>query len=159
MNPKSINKILDFSSKGLVSRSSNPVWKAIAKRQVSSHIQTSIGLTGRKALYALCNGFGTLENVNDLLLIAYAGLILAEQGFGNEYLGDVNAALNSIVECRKIGASSGRYEIEALNIFAIADLLELHEQQMKLTTEGDLSSAMIEASKRALLVFGSGRID
>ena len=87
-------------TRNMIMLTGNPIWRAFAKRDpVSVKTQTSIGLAARKALYALTNGDGAFEHFKELLVTAYAGIHLAELGYGLDLLGDFNAALADILEC------------------------------------------------------------
>jgi len=67
---------------------------------VTEQSKISIGLAGRKALYALTNDDGPFEHCKELMVTAYAGIYLAEQGYGSDVMEDFCAALAAIKSCR-----------------------------------------------------------
>ncbi|WP_342618390.1 hypothetical protein [Rhodoferax sp. GW822-FHT02A01] len=147
-NKKSYSKS-NRDTRNMVMLTANPVWRAFAKRPVSQTTQTSIGLAGRMALYALTSGDGQFEHFRELVVTAHAGIVLAEQGYGNEMLSYFNQALDTILECRVRALNGGRYSLSEQESQTVNTLLELHEQQVQLSEKAELASAIVEAYRRA----------
>jgi hypothetical protein len=129
--------------------SGNPVWRAFAKEPISQETQTSIGLAGRKSLYALANEAGEFEHCKELMVTAYAGICLAEQGYGADLLSDFDDALAVIRDCRNRARRGGVYSLDEIEACKVDVLLDLHEQQLGLVEQADLAAAIIESYKRA----------
>ena len=129
--------------------SGNPIWRALAKEPISQKTQISIGLAGRKALYALSNGAGEFEHCKELMVTAYAGIYLAEQGYGEELLDDFFAALAVVSDCRNRARSGGPYSLDENDVRKVDVLLDLHEQQLGLAEKADLAAAIVESYRRA----------
>jgi len=124
----------------------NPIWKAFAKRDpVSTKTQTSIGLAARKALYALTNGDGRFEHFKELLVTAYAGIHLAELGYGQDFLGDFNAALVDILGCHARAEVGHGYSLSVNEAHRVDELLAMHEQQVQLADRAELAAAIVES--------------
>ncbi|WP_342616794.1 hypothetical protein [Rhodoferax sp. GW822-FHT02A01] len=140
---------LNRDTLNMVMLTANPVWRAFAKKPVSQTTRTSIGLAGRMALYALTNGGGQFEHFRELVVTAYASIVLAEQGYGNEMLGDFNQALDTILECRVRVLNGGCYSLSEQEGHMVNTLLELHEEQVQLAEEAELASAIVEGYRRA----------
>ena len=133
----------------MVMLTGNPVWRAFAKKPVSTDTQTTIGLAGRKALYALTNGSGEFEHFNELVVTAYTAIILAEDGYGADLLREFHAALVTILECRVRSLNGACYSLDEQESRGVNELLELHEQQVQLAGKAELAAAIIEGYRRA----------
>jgi len=126
----------------------NPVWKAFAKRDpISTDSQTSIGLASRKALYALTNGDGDFPHLKELLVSTYAGVYLAEQGYGQEFLEDFHRVLVELRQCLLRVMSEQGYSISPAEAKHVSVMLDLHEQQLGLADRAVLAEAIVESYK------------
>jgi hypothetical protein len=136
-------------TRDLLALSGNPVWRAFAHAPVSEQTQTSIGLSGRKALYALTQGQGEFLHCRELIVTAHAAIHLAEEGYGGDLMDDFNAALAVALDCRSRGSIGDGYWLEEEEVSKLVVLLDLHEQQLALAEKADLAAAIIESYKRA----------
>lgn len=146
---KKKRSINNRETRDLLALSGNPVWRAFAHAPVSQKTQTSIGLSGRKALYSLTHSQGEFLHCRELTVTAHAAIHLAEQGYGEDLLEDFNSALAVTKECRSRGIGGDGYWLSDLEAGKIAVLLDLHEQQLGLAEKADLAAAIIESYKRA----------
>lgn len=140
---------LDRNTRKMVMLADNQVWQAFAKKPVPQKTQTTLALASRKALYALTNGGGELEQVNELIVSAYAGIILAEQGYGEDLLSDFNSALKTLLACRDRAEIDALYSITEEEGHLVGDLLALHEQQVQLAGKAELAAALVDGYSRA----------
>jgi hypothetical protein len=145
--PKSAK--LGRNTRSMTMLAGNPVWRAFAKKPISTDIQTSIGLATRKALYALSNGVGQFEHFNELVVTAHTAIILSETGYGADLLREFNAALVTILECRVRALKGECYSLDEKESRVVNELLELHEQQVQLAVQGELAAAIIAGYRRA----------
>jgi len=127
----------------------NPVWRAFAKKPVSEETQVTIGLAGRKALYALTNGLGKFEDFNELVVTGYAAISLAESGYGTDLLSDFNAATEAVLSCRIRALTEESYFLDEQEAQLVNILLDLHEQQVQLACKSELAAAIVDGYKRA----------
>lgn len=145
--PKAARKSRD--TRNMLMLSGNPIWKAFAKKDpVSEKTQTSIGLAGRKALYALANGEGRFEHFKELIVTAYAGIHLAEKGYGEDLMSDFHAALKVTLECHKRAIDGQGYTLNEKEARLVDDLLGLHEQQVQMADRAELASAIVESYRQ-----------
>jgi hypothetical protein len=135
-------------ARNMLMLSGNPIWRAFAKEPISQKTQTSIGLAGRKSLYALSNGAGEFEHCKELMVTAYAGIFLAEQGYGEDLLDDFYGALAAVHECRNRARSGGAFSLDESDARKVDVLLDLHEQQLGLAEKADLAAAIVESYRR-----------
>lgn len=140
---------LDRRTRGMLNLTANPVWRAFANRPVTQSTQATIGLAGRKALYALSNGHGRFEDFNELAVTAHSALVLAEAGLGADLMGDFTHALETILMCRLRALQGEDYSLHETDSQVVVGLLELHEQQVQIADKAQLAAAIVEGYKRA----------
>lgn len=127
----------------------NPIWRALAKNApVSTHSQISIGLASRKALYALTNDDGEFEHLKELMISANAGIYLAAQGYGIEFMEDFNAALQDLYACFTRVKDGQKYFLVPLEAQRVSELLGLHEQQLELADRAVLAQAIMQSYRQ-----------
>ena len=140
---------LSPSTRDMVLLAGNPIWRAFAKNPVSEETLVTIGLAGRKALYALTNGLGRFEDFNELVVTGYTAISLAESGYGADLLSDFNEATEAVLNCRIRALNEGSYFLDEKEAQLVNVLLDLHEQQVQLAGKAELASAIVEGYKRA----------
>ena len=106
----------------------------------------------RKALYALTNGDGAFEHFKELLVTAYAGIHLAELGYGLDLLGDFNAALADILECYGRAIDGHGYSLSENEAHRVDELLVLHELQVQMADRAELAAAIVESYRQVATV-------
>jgi hypothetical protein len=138
--------------RNMVMLTSNPIWRVFAKKDpVSPADQTSIGLSARQALYALTNADGRFEHFKELLVTAYAGTYLAEQGYGADVLGDFHGALEVLLGCHARAKSGLGYALCDDEAHRVDALLGLHEQQVQIADKAQLAATILESYRRMAL--------
>jgi hypothetical protein len=142
-------RVFNRETKDMLVLSGNPIWRAFARAPVSQQTQTSIGLSGRKSLYALTHGQGEFLHCRELTVTAHTAIHLAEQGYGEDLMADFTAALTVAKDCRTRGNSGNGYWLGEVEASKMNVLLDLHEQQLELAEKADLAAAIIESYKRA----------
>jgi len=140
---------LDRNTRNMVNLTANPVWRAFASKPVSEETQTTIGLAGRKALYALTNGLGKFEDFNELAVTAHSAIVLADAGYGPDLMEDFNSALKTILMCRLRALQGEEYSFNGQDAQVVGVLLDLHEQQVQLAGKAELANAVVEGYSRA----------
>lgn len=108
-----------------------------------------MGLAARKALYAMCHGFGEFDHLGELVLAAHTGAVLAEQGCGNDLLADFQVALGLLADCRLRALADSSYTLLEQEIPAINNMISFYEQQVALVTQDDLANAIVEGYRRS----------
>ena len=149
-NAKKKHKIHgSMETRDLLALNGNPVWRVFASTPVSQKTQTAIGLSGRKALYALTHDQGEFLHWRELFVTAHAAIHLAEKGYGQDLMEEFNGALTVALNCRSRGSVGGSYYLKEEEASKVTVLLDLHEQQLALAAKADLAAAIIESYKRA----------
>ena len=150
--PKGKASGLNRNTRDMLTLSGNPIWRALSKEPVSQRTQTSIGLAARKSLFALTNDEGQFEHCKELMVTAYAGIYLAEQGYGSDLMEDFTAALATIQNCRSRARNGLDYTLDAIEASKVDVLLDMHHQQIGLVDKAELADAIGESYKRAGVV-------
>jgi hypothetical protein len=137
-------------TRNMLMLSGNPIWKALAKKDpISTKTQTSIGLAARKALYALTNADGQFAHFKELMVTAYAGIYLAEKGYGEDLMSDFQAALKVTLDCHERAINGQGYTLNEQEARLVDELLGLHEQQLQMADRAELASAIVESYRQA----------
>ena len=105
-------------------------------------------LIGYRALDAVMKGHATREMFDCIATTVNVTTVLAEMGKGREYLELCKEALAAVRRMGERGAKSGRYGVDGIGYTAIKDCLELHKQQIEITTRLQISNAMFEVERR-----------
>ena len=140
---------LSSNTRDMVMLTGNPVWRAFAKKPVGEKTQITIGLAGRKALYALTNGLGQFEHFNELVVTGYSAISLAERGYGADLMNDFNAAAEAVLKCRIRALQDENYFLDEQDAQLVGVLLDLHEQQVQLAGKAELAAAIVDGYQRA----------
>jgi hypothetical protein len=147
--PKAKAHGVNRSTRDMLMLSGNPIWRALSKEPVTEITKISIGLAGRKSLYALTNDEGLFEHCKELMVTAYAGIYLAEQGYGADVMNDFIDGLAAIKECRSRARKGLAYTLDSEEARKVDVLLDMHEQQLELADKAEVSDAIVESYGRA----------
>ncbi|MFA5170410.1 MAG: hypothetical protein WC426_02510 [Sulfuriferula sp.] len=110
--------------------------------------QVELGVAYRMAYEALKTGSGVESHFHTLACTANIALVMCERGFGTDYMDDAIKAQDAIVRCFARSKSTDRYLLDGDGISSIARLLELHDAQLEISTNGDLRRTVDEVYKR-----------
>jgi hypothetical protein len=150
--PKAKAHGLNRNTHAMLILSGNPIWRALSKQPVSEQTRITIGLSGRKSLYALTNDAGQFEHCKELMVIGYAGIYLAEQGYGADLMNHFTAALATIKDCRSRACNGQAYMLDGLEARKVDFLLDMHEQQLVLADKAEVSDAIVASYGQAGVV-------
>ena len=154
---KSKSKRAPIETRGMVNLVKNPVWAAFSKKPVDDRTQITVGLASRQALYALQHGDAKLNDFTELNVTVHAALILAERGYGADLMEDFQAAHRVMQACRSRAHHGQPWRLSADESVAIALVIDLHEQQFKLSGKAELATAIVDGFTR-IDATGSTRI-
>lgn len=76
-------------------------------------------------------------------------LVLAEQGYGVEFIPDVKAAMEGLMDCKYRADRTGRWAFDGAAIQAMRRALELHDQQCALAKRSEIKKALQMITERA----------
>lgn len=102
----------------------------------------------RSALVAMRIGSGDLDDFSLLTSALNTGLILAERGFGEEYVPTFMKALDAIAQAYANYKAVGKWEWDEEANEAMNDGIDVHASQLEHALQADVLSAMAEVAKR-----------
>jgi hypothetical protein len=76
-------------------------------------------------------------------------LVLAEQGYGEEFIPEVKVAMESLMDVKYRADRIGKWAFDGAGIQAMRHALELHDQQCALATRSEIKTALQAIIKRA----------
>lgn len=101
------------------------------------------------ALDALKRGQGSENDIDTLAGAVNVSLVLAERTPGGEAAIEViKAAQDALMRAKARQVRLGRVGLDGPGAQALAEALNIHDQQMRLHKSGELESALVEAIKR-----------
>lgn len=112
------------------------------------HAMTDLGIAYWAAFHQMLHGSAREEDWAMVTCSLNVAMVLCEQGFGAEYEPYLVKALDGAFrsKVRADGLKVWRYDGEGIN--AIREALEVHDEQVKLATKGELRAAMQEVLHR-----------
>lgn len=76
-------------------------------------------------------------------------LVLAEQGYGAEYIPEIKSAMESLMDLKYRADRTGQWAFDGAGIKHMRIALELHDQQCALANRGEIKKALKAIVKRA----------
>lgn len=76
-------------------------------------------------------------------------LVLAEQGYGEEFIPDIKLAMESLMDVKYRADRTGRWAFDGAGIQAMRRAITLHDQQCALATRAEIKTALQIIIKRA----------
>lgn len=122
---------------------------AVASRQPMERAkQQDVSIVAHQAMRALVSGDGTEFDVEHLAVATNLSMLLTELGVGREYLAVAIAGQEAVVRCRARAERTGKWGLDGPAIAAIDLALELHDQQVEIATQAQMSAAIREMHRR-----------
>jgi hypothetical protein len=110
--------------------------------------QQTLGIAYHGALGRLLNGIGSEDDWNTLVCSLNIAMVLCEQGFGEEYMPEVVAALEGAFRTKLRAEKMGKWGFDGPAMLAIKRAFELHDEQIKIVTQAELATALVEVTRR-----------
>ena len=118
-------------------------------RPLDAEQTTTLGVAYWAAFDAVKRGAATDHDIDTLASAVNVSLILCERTPGSEDAIDaVKSAQDALMRAKGRHDRHGRYGLDGAGMQALADALDIHDQQMRLHTAGEMESALVEAIKR-----------
>lgn len=109
---------------------------------------TKVKISHHMAMLAMTQGHGGREEWQEIANALNAGIILAEMGYGIEYVPDMEKAQGAMVLIRDRLKETGRITLRAFEMQAINEALALHDEQLEIAPVRDISRAILEVEKQ-----------
>lgn len=111
--------------------------------------QQDVSLVAHQSLTALTSGKGTEFDSDALAVAMNLSMLLTEIGVGREYQAVAIAGQEAVARCKARAERSGKWGLDGPGIAAIEHALELHDQQVEIATQAQMSAALREMRRRA----------
>lgn len=122
--------------------------RIIDKSPLTRSQQTDLGLCHHLAFENMLKR-GSEEDWYVLASSMNVALVLAEQGYGAEYIPEVKAAMESIMDAKYRADRTKRWAFDGIGIQNMRRALELHDQQCAMATRAEIKAALQAIMKRA----------
>jgi hypothetical protein len=122
--------------------------RARFSQQVGGQQQEELSAEYRTALVAMRMGNGDLDDFSMLTSALNTGLVMAERGFGEEYVPTFMKALDAIAQAYATYKATGKWEWDDEANEAMNDGIDIHAAQLEHALQADVLSAMAEVAKR-----------
>jgi hypothetical protein len=76
-------------------------------------------------------------------------LVLAETGYGEEFIPEIKAAMESVMDCKYRADRTGRWAFDGAGIQAMRVAIGIHDQQCALATRAEIKRALQMIVERA----------
>lgn len=113
----------------------------------AEHLQTVL-LKNSFAFQELVQGRGTRDSFDRVVGAINVGNILTEQGVGNEFLGDVIAARDAMIEVGKRYHKLGRFVLTGDELKTLNEFFACHTAQLENVRSVDIERAANEVIRR-----------
>lgn len=118
------------------------------RRPLTDDDALDLGLAYRMSLEAMVSGESSEEHWSMVTCSLNVGLILCERGIGAEFERQFITALDGAFRAKLRAERTGswRFDGDALN--DIRSALEVHDEQIKITTKEEMRQALLEVRRR-----------
>lgn len=117
-------------------------------RPIDPHAMTDLGIAYWAAFHQMLHGQSREEDWTMIVVALNVALILCERGFGAEYTPYIIKAQTGAFITFQRAQGLGVWRFDGNTICAVREALEVHDEQVKLATKGELRDALIEVRRR-----------
>ncbi|AZG14954.1 hypothetical protein [Cupriavidus pauculus] len=110
--------------------------------------QQDVSLVAHQSLTALTQGKGSDFDVGCLAVAMNLSMLLSEIGVGREYLSIAIAGQEAVMRCKARAERTGKWGLDGPGIAAIEQAIDLHDQQLEIATQAQMSAVLREMNRR-----------
>ena len=118
------------------------------QQQLTDDQRTDLGIAIHASIERIRIGAPLEQDWHTLAAACNVSLVLCERGVGAEYLDDIKAAQDALVEILHRQRRTGRWAFHGAGYVAIARAVEIHEAQLGAITRDSARAAMLEVRNR-----------
>ena len=122
--------------------------RRIDARELTDSQQRDLGLCYHLAFENMLKN-GDEESWYQLAGSLNVALVLAEQGYGEEFIPEVKAAMEGLMQCKYRADRTGRWAFDGDAIQSMRTALTIHDQQCALAKRSEIKKALQAITKRA----------
>lgn len=146
--PKSKSPRRKYSPDRFVRRLIDGSERRIDARELTDSQQRDLGLCYHLAFENMLKRGGE-EDWYILAGSLNVALVLAEQGYGEECIPDIKAAMEGLMDCKYRADRTGRWAFDGAAIQAMRSALAIHDQQCALAKRSEIKKALQMIAERA----------
>ena len=137
-----------YNSARFVHRLAQGVERRIDARELTDSQQRDLGLCYHLAFENMLKRGGE-EDWYVLAGSLNVALVLAEQGYGEEFIPDIKRAMESLMSCKYRADRTGRWAFDGDGIQHLRIAIEIHDQQCALAKRAEIKKALQAITERA----------
>lgn len=118
------------------------------QQQLTDDQRTDLGMAVHTCIERMRTGNGIELDWHTLAAAVNVSLVLCERGVGADYLDDIKAAQDALIEILERHRKTGRWAFHGAGYVALARAVEIHEAQLAAITRDSARAAMLEVRKR-----------
>jgi hypothetical protein len=116
--------------------------------QINDEQQEELANEYASAMARMRLNTGDMDDWSAVIQALNTGLVLAERGFGAEYLPTFMQALDALAAARIVYLETGKWSWTDADNTAINDGIDVHAAQLEVAMQADVLSAIAEVAKR-----------
>lgn len=137
-----------YDASRLIRRISDGMERRLDSRVLTDSQQTDLGICYHVAFEAMLKN-GDEESWYQLAATMNVALVLAEQGYGEEFIPEIKAAMESLMDVKYRADCTGQWAFDGAGIQNMRVAIDLHDQQCALANRGEIKKALKAIVKRA----------
>lgn len=142
-------KYRNRSTRQMAALAGNPIWKALSKNApMPVQQQVDVALASRASLDEILNGRGVYDHVNDLTCSSHIAIVLAERGYGEEYMPLLLQAHSVVAAWRVLAIAKQTLEAAPEDVAIVREMLDVHEAQNATADHTEVASAIFNGLAR-----------
>jgi hypothetical protein len=110
--------------------------------------RTDLGIAYRMSFESLRTSHGKESDFHTIACSLNIALVLAERGYGAEWVEQVKAAQDGLMRCLGRGQKTGSWGLDGPAMTALSEALALHDEQIVLATQKEIREAIAEVHRR-----------
>jgi hypothetical protein len=122
--------------------------RRVSEAPLTDERQTNVVLSYHTSIQAMRGGFAQQCHFDTIVYALNIGVILAENGIGEEYLTMLGSAMNAMRRCKDRYLKIGKFGLDGDGLKALEAVADVHQAQMEVATQGELKAAIDEMYRR-----------
>lgn len=118
------------------------------QQQLTDDQRTDLGMAVHTCIERMRTGNGIELDWHTLAAAVNVSLVLCERGIGADYLDDIKAAQDALIEILERHRRTGKWAFHGAGYVALARAVEIHEAQLAAITRDSARAAMLEVRRR-----------
>ncbi len=118
------------------------------RRPLPEDDAVDLGIAYRLSLEAMVHGDSSEEHWSVVTCSLNVGLVLCERGIGDEFEQQFVTALDGAFRAKLRAGRTGSWRFDGDALAAIRTALDVHDEQIRITTKEEMRQALLEVRRR-----------